>query len=55
MKVTPWEVSGEIDYERLIKEFGTTLISEKIKQRLNKRHLLNNNLKVMYLYFLSCY
>ncbi|MEK6830258.1 MAG: tryptophan--tRNA ligase [Nanoarchaeota archaeon] len=22
MKVTPWEVKGEIDYERLIKEFG---------------------------------
>ena len=22
MKVTPWEVSGDVDYERLIKEFG---------------------------------
>src|SRR3989338_5786230 len=22
MKVTPWEVSGHIDYEKLIKEFG---------------------------------
>ena len=22
MKVTPWEVSGKIDYEKLIKQFG---------------------------------
>ena len=21
-KVTPWEVSGDIDYEKLVKEFG---------------------------------
>lgn len=24
MKVTPWEVSGDIEYGRLIKEFGVS-------------------------------
>jgi tryptophanyl-tRNA synthetase len=28
--VTPWEVSGEIDYDQLIKEFGIEPIDEKI-------------------------
>ncbi|MEM0438224.1 MAG: tryptophan--tRNA ligase [Candidatus Micrarchaeia archaeon] len=32
--VTPWEVSGAVDYERLIKEFGTSRIAESLKQRL---------------------
>ncbi len=40
MKVTPYEVSGEVDYDRLVKEFGTSLISEKIKKRLAKTHPL---------------
>ena len=29
-KVTPWEVSGKVDYNRLIKEFGTERISENM-------------------------
>ncbi|MBU0532725.1 tryptophan--tRNA ligase [Candidatus Micrarchaeota archaeon] len=33
-KVTPWEVSGEVDYEKLIKEFGTSKIDAKLKKRL---------------------
>ena len=37
MKVTPWEVSGEIDYEKLIKEFGVSKIDDKILDRI-KRH-----------------
>ncbi|MEJ2279761.1 MAG: hypothetical protein P8Y70_18760, partial [Candidatus Lokiarchaeota archaeon] len=28
--VTPWEVSGEIDYDLLIKEFGIEPIDEKL-------------------------
>ncbi len=32
--VTPWEVSGEIDYEKLIKEFGTSRIEGRLKERL---------------------
>ena len=39
-KVTPWEVEGNVDYSKLIKEFGTTHISEKIKQKLEKTHPL---------------
>ncbi len=33
-KVTPWEVSGSIDYEKLIKQFGTSRIDEKLVKRL---------------------
>jgi len=29
MIVTPWEVSGEIDYKKLVKKFGTTLLKQK--------------------------
>lgn len=32
--VTPWEVSGEIDYDKLIKEFGTSKINEETKKKL---------------------
>jgi tryptophanyl-tRNA synthetase len=38
--VTPWEVSGEIDYEKLVKDFGTTLISDKLKSKFSKLHPL---------------
>lgn len=38
--INPWEVSGDIDYDKLVKEFGTTQISEKIKKRLEKTHPL---------------
>ncbi|MBI2133283.1 tryptophan--tRNA ligase [Candidatus Woesearchaeota archaeon] len=34
--VTPWKVEGEIDYNRLIKEFGTEPISEGLLQRIRK-------------------
>ncbi|MBS3143631.1 tryptophan--tRNA ligase [Candidatus Woesearchaeota archaeon] len=40
MKVTPWEVEGNIDYDRLIKEFGVSPISEKIRSRLKDTHPL---------------
>ena len=40
MTVTPWEVSGEVNYERLIKEFGTTPISEHLKDKVKKLHPL---------------
>ena len=32
--VTPWEVSGQVDYDRLIREFGTQPISEALAKRL---------------------
>ncbi len=44
MKVTPWEVEGQIDYAKLVKEFGTSLISreleEKIEQIAGESHVL---------------
>lgn len=30
--VTPWKVEGEVDYEKLIKKFGTKKISKKLKK-----------------------
>lgn len=39
-QVTPWEVKGEINYEKLVKEFGTSLISDEIKDKLKKAHPL---------------
>ncbi|MBS3159343.1 tryptophan--tRNA ligase [Candidatus Woesearchaeota archaeon] len=43
MKVTPWDVSGEIDYNKLVKDFGATLIDEKIKKRLKTPLLKRGN------------
>ena len=34
--VTPWHVEGEIDYDKLIKKFGTEKISENILDRIKK-------------------
>src|SRR5690348_16232499 len=32
--ITPWEVTGEVDYERLIREFGTQPINGALAKRL---------------------
>ncbi len=40
IKVTPWEVSGDVDYDKLIKKFGTTKISPEIVKKLSKCHPL---------------
>ncbi|MBU0953024.1 MAG: tryptophan--tRNA ligase [Nanoarchaeota archaeon] len=34
--VTPWEVSGKIDYSELIKKFGTKPITDSLRARLQK-------------------
>ena len=36
MTVTPWDVTGEIDYQKLIKEFGTQPMDEKHFSRLKR-------------------
>jgi len=36
MVVTPWEVRGKVDYERLIREFGTQPLTEELLQRIAK-------------------
>ncbi len=34
--VTPWEVRGNIDYDKLVKEFGTKRISDALLERIKK-------------------
>ncbi len=36
MVVTPWEVRGKVDYERLIREFGTQPLTKELLTRLEK-------------------
>ena len=36
MVVTPWEVRGRVDYERLIREFGTQPLTDELLQKLTK-------------------
>jgi len=44
MKVTPWEVKGDIDYEKLIREFGVEKIDsallEKVKKYTKELHFM---------------
>ncbi|MFC1690782.1 tryptophan--tRNA ligase [Nanoarchaeota archaeon] len=35
-KVTPWEVSGNVDYNKLVKDFGTEIIDDAMLKRLQK-------------------
>jgi tryptophanyl-tRNA synthetase len=35
-KVTPWEVSGQVDYDKLVQQFGTTKISPELLERIRK-------------------
>lgn len=34
--VTPWEVKGEVDYDKLMKEFGVSKLDEKLLERIKK-------------------
>ena len=34
--VTPWHVEGDIDYDKLIKRFGTEKITEQLISRIEK-------------------
>lgn len=34
--VTPWEVSGEIDYDKLIKRFGVSKLNKNLLERIKK-------------------
>jgi len=34
--VTPWKVEGNIDYARLVNEFGTELITNELKERFSR-------------------
>lgn len=39
-KVTPWDVSGDVNYGKLVKDFGTSLISSKLKKNFEGMHPL---------------
>ncbi|MEM4950608.1 MAG: tryptophan--tRNA ligase, partial [Thermoplasmatales archaeon] len=43
--ITPWDVTGKIDYDKLIDQFGTQRISEEILQEINR--ISGNRLHVM--------
>jgi len=36
MVVTPWEVRGKVDYDKLIRQFGTQPLTDKLLKRLQK-------------------
>ena len=36
--VTPWEVKGDVDYDKLIRQFGTQPIDDALIERL-RRHV----------------
>ncbi len=35
-KVTPWEVTGKVDYDKLINEFGTKRITPELRSRMQR-------------------
>ncbi|MGC9309321.1 MAG: tryptophan--tRNA ligase [Candidatus Nanoarchaeia archaeon] len=39
-KVTPWQVEGDVDYDKLVKEFGTSPISRELKKKIEDLHPL---------------
>lgn len=55
MKVTPWEVAGKIDYEKLIKEFGVKPLDKKLLTRIEKHaplhYMLRRNIFFAHTYF----
>ncbi len=34
--VTPWEVSGKVDYDKLVQQFGTKRIDDALRERMKK-------------------
>jgi tryptophanyl-tRNA synthetase len=44
MKVTPYEASGKIDYDKLVKEFGVSRLSDDLKQKLGNHHMLRRDI-----------
>lgn len=47
--VTPWKVQGDVDYNKLIKEFGVQAIDDKLAKRIKKHtgelhHMLKRNI-----------
>jgi len=56
MVVTPWAVQGDIDYEKLVKEFGVQRLDKKTRDRLVRlagedHHLLRRDIFFAHMYF----
>lgn len=51
MKVSPWEVSGEIDYKKLMREFGTSPLTPELKNEIVK--IAGDNVMLRRDYFYS--
>ncbi len=51
-EVTPWEVKGEVDYEKLIRRFGTKKITEDLRQKI-KKHAKELDMMLRRDYFFS--
>src|SRR3989338_1827019 len=49
-KVTPWEVEGKVDYDKLIKDFGTQRIDKKLLDRVSKFAKLHTMLRRGYFF-----
>ena len=54
--VTPWEVKGNIDYDKLIKDFGVKPLDKKLLQRIKKHtgelhHFLRRGIFFSHMYF----
>ena len=43
--VTPWDVTGKVDYSKLIQQFGTEPITEDLLDRIKKH--TGNDLHIM--------
>ena len=35
-KITPWEVEGKVDYEKIVREFGLREIDEEMLERIRR-------------------
>jgi len=43
--ITPWEVTGKVDYDKLIEQFGTQKLNENLKQKISE--VANGSLHTM--------
>ena len=55
--VTPWEVKGEVDYDKLVRDFGLKLIDDRLLDKIKKHtgelhYLLRRKIFFAQMYFL---
>ena len=53
--VTPWEVKGDVNYDKLIQEFGTYPITDQIMNKIENTVANNMYLLVRYILFIFIY